>query len=247
MENENNQNLTPTNDEPQPNNGSGEDNGGGAPKQTEVENKAFAAMRRQLEEKEALIKARDEEIARYKSIEVNGVSNESLTELGLKREDLSDTNKLNLAKAYDEGKLKGEQNPREYAYKTAYSKDRELEANALKEKQAKEDADKQFATTINSFRSKYGEEAYKKDLADENSDFRKRYSKVLNTNNLLDLYEIYKGENAVDDESATHRTIPPSGNNGGGLTAKDFDNPLDELSNMTDEQYRAYKKEHGYR
>ena len=192
-----------------------------------ADNARYAEMRRQNEELQR-------RIAQLESENKESVTAEALRDLGFSRQDLDDSENMEIAKAYVKALAKGAQNPKAEAYEHVYKAKREAQkqAQAEQERLAREEAESKSVVEkdIADFARAYPNTNIR-DVTNPNSDFMKAFGGVVTNGNVTKYYGIYlsiKGTAAPKLDEATKNRSNPSidgsqaGNYGGEITQREI-------------------------
>lgn len=190
-----------------------------------ADNARYAEMRRQNEELQR-------RIAQLESENKESVTDEALRDLGFSRQDLDDSENMEIAKAYVKALAKGAQNPKAEAYEQVYKAKREAQkqAQAEQERLAKEEAENKSVVEkdIADFARAYPNTDIR-DVTNPNSDFMKAFGGVVTNGNVTKYYGIYlsiKGTPKIDEATKNRSNPAMSGshsvNPGGEITQKEI-------------------------
>lgn len=184
-----------------------------------ADNARYAEMRRQNEELQR-------RIAQLESESKASVTDEALKDLGFSRDDLNDSENMDIAKAYVKALARGAQNPKAEAYEQVYRSRREAqkEAEAEKERLAKQEADSRemVEKDIADFARMYPN-ARISDVTNPNSDFMKAFGSVVTNGNVTKYYGIYlsiKGTPKIDEATKNRSNPAMSGSQSNGGVAE---------------------------
>lgn len=204
-----------------------------------ADNARYAEMRRQNEELQR-------RIAQLESESKASVTDEALKDLGFSRDDLNDSENMDIAKAYVKALARGAQNPKAEAYEQVYRSRREAqkEAEAEKERLAKQEADSRemVEKDIADFARTYPN-ARISDVTNPNSDFMKAFGSVVTNGNVTKYYGIYlsiKGTPKIDEATKNRSNPAMSGSQSNGGVAEMTRREI--LSLSPDEYSKAMEK-----
>ena len=206
-------------------------------KQSRAENAKFAEMRRRNQALEA-------ENKRLREAQKAGISETALSELGLNKDDMDEDDKR-LYNAYVDAVLSGKDNPKDYAYSTAYRQSKEAKREAQRLQAEKESKDKELTekvrTDVQNFQKKFPSVDMQKVINDQEfNDYFKEKGIEL-TGNVTTYYSIYREVKGLDkgnsQEDKSRGALPSATGSNVSVGSKD-------IRKMTDEEFDAYWKTH---
>lgn len=202
------------------------------PRQSRKEDSYYAQLRREKEK--AQKEAEDAKKALFET-KSSMVSDETLEKLGLKREDLSDPDKLKLAGFYGEAEKEGSEDPAGYAYRKAYEErldiDRKASDQAREAKERSEALGKKVADVFQSHGIGKDEAL---SMMKDDSDFAKRFGKYFTEDggNIPTLLGIYLDqEDSLRKEARSRSNVRLPGDASSDSTPK-----KEDYAKMTPEQ-----------